>query len=141
MAAGLDSSAFAKERPHMAVGSLAEAANDESFVVSGLRVNDSRGSVRMESVRSRNFSVVDSKPRSPSAPASPERVPGTASEPVDLNAERLERSAKKIEGARKLAEDHLLSGEPVFVKRTNGEISVGRVTRIGEDGRIDVAFA
>lgn len=138
MAAGLDNAAIARDRPHMAVGSVADAANDESFVVSGLRANGGGRSVRVESTPGRNLHTVDSKP---SAPSSTDRAPHTPSEPIDLGAERLERSAKKIEGARKLAEGHLLSGEPVFVKRTNGEISVGRVTRIGEDGRIDVAFA
>ena len=138
MASGLDNAALAKEHPHMAVGSMAEAANDESFVVTGLRANGSGRSARVESVPSRNLRADESKP---SAPSSPDRAPHAASEPIDLGAERLERSAKKIEGARKLAEERLLSGEPVFVKRTNGEVSVGRVTRIGEDGRIDVAFA
>ena len=99
----------------------------------------------MESVPSRNFRAVESKPgtrRTPdSAPHSPESTQSAPSDPIDLATERLARSTQKIEGARQLAEQRLLSGEPVFVKRTNGEISVGRVTRIGEDGRIDVAFS
>ena len=83
--------------------------------------------------------VAEPKPASVSKSA--DSVPHKPSEPIDLAAERLARSTQKIEGARQLAEQRLLSGEPVFVKRTNGEISVGRVTRIGEDGRIDVAFS
>lgn len=106
MASGLDNSALAKERPHMAVGSMAEAANDESFVVTGLRANGSGRSARVESVPSRNLRAVESKP---SVPSSPDRAPHAPSEPIDLGAERLERSAKKIEGARKLAEERLLS--------------------------------
>lgn len=106
MASGLDNSALAKERPHMAVGSMAEAANDESFVVTGLRANGSGRPARVESVPSRNLRAVESKP---SVPSSPDRAPHAPSEPIDLGAERLERSAKKIEGARKLAEERLLS--------------------------------
>lgn len=106
MAAGLDNAAIARERPHMTVGSVADAANDESFVVSGLRANGGGRSVRVESAPGRNLRSVDSKP---SAPVATDRAPHTPSDPIDLGAERLERSAKKIEGARKLAEERMLS--------------------------------
>ncbi|MFZ3233239.1 MAG: hypothetical protein WA194_07100 [Patescibacteria group bacterium] len=159
MAAGLDNSAFAKEKPKMKVHAVSEAANDEMFQAEKIRANGASSSVRTESTSARvsirpgtpeydayrkeaakhGIHVAESKPSGTSRPA--DSVPNAPSEPIDLAAERLARSTQKIEGARQLAEQRLLSGEPVFVKRTNGEISIGRVTRIGEDGRIDVAFS
>lgn len=143
----------------MKVHAVSEAANDEMFQAEKIRANGTSSSVRTESASARvsirpgtpeyeayrkeaakhGIHVAESKHSAASRPA--DSVPHAPSEPIDLAAERLARSTQKIEGARQLAEQRLLSGEPVFVKRTNGEVSVGRVTRIGEDGRIDVAFS
>lgn len=156
-AAGLDSNALQTRKPKVKV--VAEAANDEMFHAEKLRSNGTTGGAQIESTSGRRVSIrpgtseyeayrreaakhgITVAEAKPSAPRGEPKHALKPSEPIDFAAERAARAAEKLEASRKLAQDRLLDGGPVFVKRTNGEISVGRVTRITEDGKVDVAFS